>query len=425
MDEEKKKSLRLSLIDGFLYSLMVGAGESYFVAYALSTGIGEVDAGILSTLPLVIGSIFQLISLKGIAHLQSHKTWVVLAVMLQAFTFLPLILLANYGHPGFWTLLLIFSVYWGASFAAGPAWNYWMGLLVSEKHSHSYFARRAQLSQIGILIGIVFGGMALHYQKQLENPFSIHIFTFIFLFAFVCRFLSAMILNSKLYLKDWSKEMHNASLMHSIKTFIQNNERGEFFKYLIPFQVVLFLTSPYVTPYLLAQKNFEYGDYMITIAALFVGKIVSTLWVQFKKNKYDGLQVFAFGALSVSPLPAFWSIIDSTMASYLLQFISGLGWGFFEIGLALIFYKDLSQKEKVNILTIYNFMNSVSMIIGGYFGAKILWYFDKTISSYHFLFILGSVLRVLIVIPLLLHVYKWRQKRMHPPVWRSTEKVTL
>lgn len=417
MDEEKKKSLRLSLIDAFLYSLMVGAGESYFAAYALATGMGEVLVGILSTLPLLIGSVLQLYSLRGIAHIQSHKSWVVGAVAIQAFSFLPLVYFSTNNVAGFWTLLFVYSVYWGAAFSAGPAWNYWMGLLVSEKHSQSYFAKRAQVSQIGILLGIILGGVALH-NKNLFNKFIpisesayFNSFTFIFFFAFVCRILSAMILNSKLYLKDWSKEMHNSSLRHSLRTFVQKNERGEFFKYLIPFQISLFVTSPYVTPYLLAQKDFGYGSYMIAVAALFAGKIVSTFWVQLKKKKMDGLQVFAVGALAVSPLPALWSVIDSDVNSYLLQFVSGLGWGFVEIGLALIFYKDLSQKEKVNVLTVYNFMNSASMIIGGYFGAKVLMYFGKNLPSYHFLFILGSVLRVVVVIPLLFHVYKWRARR--------------
>ncbi|RYZ79199.1 MAG: permease, partial [Proteobacteria bacterium] len=71
--ENTERSLKLSSIDGFLCALMVGAGESYLPAYALSCGFGEVFAGYLASLPLVGGAILQLFTPRLMHELKSHK----------------------------------------------------------------------------------------------------------------------------------------------------------------------------------------------------------------------------------------------------------------------------------------------------------------------------------------------------------------
>ncbi len=85
------KSIRLSLIDALLYSLMVGAGESYLPAYALSLGLGDVAAGILTSLPLVSGAFIQLFTPKWIQKIGNPKSWIVATVIVQSLAFLPLV----------------------------------------------------------------------------------------------------------------------------------------------------------------------------------------------------------------------------------------------------------------------------------------------------------------------------------------------
>ncbi|HRO67938.1 MAG TPA: MFS transporter, partial [Pseudobdellovibrionaceae bacterium] len=197
-----ERSLRLSLADAFLYALMVGIGETYLPAFALSVGLGEVFAGILSSLPLVSGAVLQLFTPKGVERVGSHKAWVVLSVTVQALAFLPLIYY-SFGHtPHFWILFLILTLYWGAGFAATPAWNYWIAHLVSEDISQKYFSRRAWVSQIGILLGLVIGGVALHNKVTLFSFSSV--FGGLFFLAFLCRMGSSLFLSRKLFRPEWA-----------------------------------------------------------------------------------------------------------------------------------------------------------------------------------------------------------------------------
>lgn len=246
-----EQSLKLSNLDAFLYSLMVGAGESYLPAYSLSIGMGEAFAGILASLPLVSGAVLQLMTPRLLHKVHSHKYWVVLSTALQAMAFLPLIYFSLTRAPNFWMMFLILTLYWGAGFSAGAAWNFWMGQLVPENRSSKYFSVRNRIQQIGILVGIVGGGVALHNKVSI-GPFT-SVFSMLFVFAFVCRLTSTLVLSKKMYQSEWVMKDQVHRLRDSWKVFWRGQHKKKFFAYLVPFQIAVYVSSPFVTPYMLAQ----------------------------------------------------------------------------------------------------------------------------------------------------------------------------
>lgn len=418
----RERSLRLSLFDAFLCSLMIGAGETYLPAYSLSIGMGEIFAGILSTLPIVSGAFLQLITPRGLQRIRSHKNWVVASATLQALTFLPLIYFSATKAPNFWMLFLILSLYWGSGFAAGPAWNYWMGRLVQVEEGSRYFAKRARVSQIGILLGLIGGGVALHNNVEI-GPFS-SVFTMLFVFAFGCRLLSSFILSSQYFDPNWNKEP-KLGFRASWKVFWANSSKRQFFFYLAPFQAAVFVSSPFVTPYMLAQVKMNYGSYMTAIGILFVGKILTlTLIDRFRQNA-SGFSLLVFGAGAIVPLPAMWAVSSDLYFVCFLQLLSGMAWAFVEVGLALIFFKDLKQEEKVPMLTVYNLLNSMAIILGTYVGGKVLWVLGEKVSSYYTVFILGSFARAAGFYPLYRYVKTqlWGSSAAKTPI-DSTEKAS-
>lgn len=397
----REKSLKLSLFDAFLCSLMIGAGETYLPAYALSIGMGEIFAGVLSTLPIVSGAFLQLLTPRGLQRVQSHKHWVVASATLQALTFLPLIYFSATRAPNFWTLFVILTLYWGSGFAAGPAWNYWMGRLVQVEEGNSYFAKRSRISQIGILVGLIGGGVALHNKVEI-GPFS-SVFTMLFIFAFACRLISSFILSSQYFDPTWNRSP-KLGLRASWKVFWANTSKRRFFFFLAPFQAAVFVSSPFVTPYMLAQVKMDYGTYMSAIGVLFIGKIMALTLIDRFRGHTSGFSLLIFGAGAIVPLPAMWAVSSHSYYIFALQLVSGLAWAFVEVGLSLIFFKDLKQEEKVPVLTVYNLLNSLAIILGTYVGGKFLWFFGEKITSYYMVFVLGSVARFVGFIPLYLFV---------------------
>lgn len=377
---------------------MVGAGETYLPAYALSIGMGEIFAGVLSTLPIVSGAFLQLITPRGLQRVQSHKHWVVASTTLQALTFIPLIYFSATRAPNFWMLFFILTLYWGSGFAAGPAWNYWMGRLVQLEEGNRYFSKRARVSQLGILLGLIGGGVALHNKVEI-GPFS-SVFTMLFIFAGGCRLVSSVILSSQYFDPLWNKAEDRLGLRASWNVFWANTPKRKFFFYLAPFQAAVFISSPFVTPYMLAQVKMNYGTYMSAIGVLFIGKILALSLIDKFRGSTSGFSLLVFGAGAIVPLPAMWAVSSAPAFIFALQFVSGLAWACVEVGLSLIFFKDLKQEEKVPVLTVYNLLNSIAIIAGTYIGGKLLWLFGEKVTSYYAVFVLGSVARALGFVPL-------------------------
>lgn len=393
----REKSLRLSLIDAFLSALMIGAGETYLPAYSLSIGLGEIFAGVLASMPIVSGAILQLITPRGLQRVQSHKHWVVAASLLQALTFLPLIYFSATRAPNFWALFFILTLYWGSGFSSGLAWNYWMGRLVQVEEGNRYFSKRARISQIGILLGLVGGGVALHNKVEI-GPFS-SVFTLLFVFAGSCRLISSFILSSQYFDPQWNNEPR-LGLRASWKVFWSHPRQRSFFFFLVPFQAAVFISSPFVTPYMLAQVKMDYGTYMAAIAILFIGKIVSLMMIEKFRGSTSGFHLLTFGAGAIVPLPALWALSSHPHFIFFLQLLSGLAWAFVEVGLSLIFFKDLEHDKKVPVLTVYNLLNSLAIILGTYIGGHLLGVLGEKISSYYTVFVVGSLARAVGFVPL-------------------------
>lgn len=236
---------------------MVGAGETYLPAYALSVGMSEWLTGFFSTIPIIVGALIQMITPWGLAWVKSPKRWVAGAAAFQAFAFIPLIYFSLYPSPdNFIWLFIVAAVYWGAGFAVGPTWNYWMGNLVPTEVAPKFFSQRLQVSQLGIVIGLIGGGLALQANVHV-GPFT-SVFALIFCAAFVARASSTFFIFLKKevpfkYAGDQEVKRQIRKAREAVKEFWSQSSYRNFFVALFLFQVTVYVSSPFVAPYFLKK----------------------------------------------------------------------------------------------------------------------------------------------------------------------------
>ncbi len=391
-----RRSLRLSLFDVFFFSIMVGAGESYLPAFALSAGMGETLAGLFSSVPLLVAALVQLVTPFVVRRVGSIKKYVVSCAVIQALSFLPLIYFSLYGTSNFLVLFLIATVYWGAGFAAGPTWNFWMGQLVADTQSADYFSRRTRISQMGILLGLVGGGLALQ-NKISVGPFT-SVFSVLFAIAFISRASSGLILSAKKYESHWTHSSQGISLRVVVRRLFQQRSYIDFFGFLFLFYVAIMITSPFVSPFFLAKLHLDYFQYMVALASLFLAKIVTLSFTSQLIRRWNARTVLFIGAIGISPLPALWGVSDHFWFVILVQTVSGAFWGLFEVALTVIFFQQIKHSEKIPILTFYNFFNASATILGSLIGAQVLHSLNESLKAYTSIFIYGSLLRLVIAI---------------------------
>ncbi len=392
-------SLRLSLWDAFFFSLMVGIGETYLPAYALSVGMSEWLAGMFATVPLICGAVIQLLSPWLIVRVGSIKKWVVGSAFVQALAFVPMIYFCTEPLVNPFWIFFFAALYWGAGFSAGPTWNYWMGQLVPEHRVPVFFSQRHRVMQIGILLGLVGGGLMLHH-KVLFGPFT-SIFGILFVIAFISRVLSSVLLAKKRQVSRDPGRPHLKELF----SFWKAPTYRSFFSFLFFFYIMIFVSSPFVTPFFLEKLAMSYEQYMLSLACLFLAKIAVLPVAAHLMQKIGVKKVFFLGAIGISPLPALWALNSDLWFVMVLQAVSGVFWGFFEVSLSVTFFHQIKPQQKILTLTAYNLFNSLAMILGSLIGGQILRSYEASLASYFIIFVFGSLSRTGVCL-----LYAWKSR---------------
>ncbi len=395
-------SLRLSLWDAFFFSLMVGVGETYLPAYALSAGMSEWLTGLFAAVPLMSGAVIQLISPWLLMRVGSVQKWVVGSAFVQALAFVPLVYFCWRPTENLFWIFFFASIYWGAGFASGPSWNFWMGRIVPEAKVSHFFSQRHRIMQIGILLGLAGGGMMLHHEVKFE-PFT-SVFAILFVCAFLCRSLSA----GFLALKQEKPPMVTKPQWQDLFSFWKVPAYRGFFGFLFCFYVAIYISSPFVTPFFLEKLQLSYEQYMFALAALLLAKIAILPFGASMMRRFGVKGVFFLGAIGMSPLPALWALNNQLWFVLGLQAVSGMFWGLFEVTLSVTFFNHIKPNQKILVLTAYNFFNSLAIVTGSLIGGQILKYFNASFLSYDLIFVLGSTLRCSICI---FYAYKIRGKK--------------
>lgn len=387
-----RRNLRNSIAEGSAFNLMVGLGETYFAPFVLALGLGEVASGLVSTIPLIAGAILQLSTPSMVARLGSYRKWVLICASLQAAAFLPFIAGALTGHLSLEAVFAIASVYWGFGMAGGPAWNSWMGTLVPSRMQTGFFTRRSWFTQVTALCGFLVGGSALRFWPSQFSATSV--FALLFGFAFLCRCLSIYWLNGQ---SELVKPDREATPTYSPQKFVQRVRRdpalGRLFSYMLLVQLGAQIASPYFTPYMLRELNLSYAGFAVLIAVSYLTKICMLPRLGKLALAHGTRTLLWVGGIGIVSLPALWLISDHFVYLIVLQLMSGLFWGAYDLAILLLLLECIPTHERTPILAGYNFVNSVMVVVGSVTGGVLLHHFGANRDAYVLIFLASAVAR--------------------------------
>lgn len=369
---------------------MVGFGETYFAAFALWMGLGDVFAGLLTTVPLIFGGVLQLFGPYGIRFFKSVKKWVIFCALLQGFAHVPLAVAAILGkitHP---QLLFVVVIYWAAGLAGGPAWNYWIGQMVQRETLRGFFATRNLLNQICALVAFVCAGYGLHLMDLQDQ---VHLgFMGLFILAGLFRCLSTFFLYKHRECEIPLAEFDRLPIRDSLKVFRQL-EGAWILVFLLFMQLAVHTASPFFSPYMLSELKVSYVDYTYLIAGSFLGKILFSPLGSLVIKKTGALGCLFVMGVILSLLPQFW--IYSRNLSYLfcIQIVSGSAWVTYELAATLLIFEKVKQKDRIWVLTYYALFHSLCIVIGSSLGGMLLDLWGPSEDAYYNLFRTSSLLR--------------------------------
>jgi MFS family permease len=389
-EEHLRKDLKAIVGDGVTFSVMVGAGEAYIPAFVLAVGHGEVMAGLVATLPMLVGAMCQLVTPAGVLWLRSNKRWVVACAILQATSFLPLAGAALAGHISRLAVLVTTSLYWAFGMSTTAAWNTWVGTLVPPDRRARFFATRSQWCQAAVVAGLLGGGALLHAGSASSRPTSV--------FALLFGVAAAARLASSLYLSAQS-EAQTPVLPAAGCGFSWQTGRlvargaGCLLPFLLWMQASVYIAAPFFTPYMLVQLHLSYAAFTILTAAAFVSRIAALPLLGFLAHRFGTRRLMLVGAAGIVPLPALWLLSNSVIYLLALQCLAGSVWASFELATLLAFFERIPERERTSVLTSFNLANALAIAAGSVIGSSALGLCGSGAGGYAVLFVLSTVLR--------------------------------
>jgi MFS family permease len=397
IDRKIGRSLRFSILDGAFFSVMLGAAESYFQAFALFLQGTVFQVGIVYTVPVFLASVIQLHASSLLRWFKSRKNLTVLAAALRSLLFVPLILVYFLGAARVWVLLGLISLYFALNYLPIPAWTSWMRDLVDENSRGVYFSRRNRLSNLIALLSIVGAGLVL--DRFEVRPFWG--FTIIFSLALLGSIGSAVFLSLKYdFPYAEARTGREGFFRFSGQMFHSNYVRFVLYNFALYFGV--FFAGPFFVPYMLRDLGLSYLEFMVATSLVVLVKFITLpLWGELG-DRYGNKRILILASAFISILPLAWIAGRAFWWICLIQAWSGLAWAGFDIS-ALNFAYDVLPSEKVARHTSYLiFYRGLAVFTGGLAGGVLIRHFSLFGSAYYGNFFLSGLLRLLLACPLLL-----------------------
>ncbi len=390
-----RADLRASCLDGVAFGGMVGLGETYLAAFVLAVGLGELTAGLIGSLPLVVGGLMQTVSPWAVRRLGSHKQWVLVCAVVQALIFVPLTAAAWYGGITAPLVLALAAVYWGAGLATGPAWNTWIGTVVPRPIRPRFFALRTRGSQAAVFVGFLIGGVGL--QLAQTRGLVLPAFAAIFSIAAVCRGFSVCFLWRQSEPRPVPINGHRMRWTRVLRQFHQHSG-GRLLVYLVAVQACVQMAGPYFTPFMFEELRLSYADFVMLISAAFLAKVlVLPAWGQ-AAHRIGAWRLLWIGGLGIAPLSAAWLVSQSFGWLLVVQITGGIMWAAYELAFFLLFFESIDERDRVHFLTAYNFINTLAWAGGALVGGALLFAFDFHYQGYLLVFGVSSLGRCLALV---------------------------
>lgn len=394
-----RRDLWSSTGDGAAYTGMVGLGEAYFGAFFLAIGASDIQIGILSTVPYLLGSLYQLLTPWGVRRFYSFRRWVVFNAGLQATALLVIALFTFALRADFWQVLGLLSLYWSGGLATSPVWNTWMEFLVPRPIRKQFLAARMSVSQIVMLIAMPTAGFAI--QASSRRGYELTCFGVLLLLAAGCRYYSAAMLGRKTEHDSWVRAVApRPAEAGGEQNFELGRRRAREVAWLtIPFfaamQFAIFISSPYFAPFMLRNMELNYLHYMFLIVLSYLGRVLTLQWTGELARRCGTGWVLMLGSIGMIPLAGLWYFHQSFLFLCLLQLGAGAAWGCYEYAVMMLLVEKVTGPGRLSVLSWINSFNGLAMVLGMIVGGSMLRLLGEGDGTFLKIFLVSSLFRLL------------------------------
>ncbi|MFX0139841.1 MAG: MFS transporter [Candidatus Hodarchaeota archaeon] len=397
--------MRVSIFEGSFGVFSSVVAENSIIPFSLSINSTPFQVGLLSSLGNLFGPVGQVIGSHQI-ETKSRKRILIQGILGLACIWPLFIAIAILSQFIFfqsflpWILIVIFIIYMLFGGIMTPSWFSVMGDIVPDGYRGRYFAKRNLINQLIAIIGIILLFFLLDWFEI--NKIIYLGFILVFILGFITRLTSLFLFTKHYYPPYFFETTDHVKISKFLKELPKSNF-GKFTLFVCLLTFGQWIAKPFFSVYMLIQLHFNYSLFMIiSLSSSLIGLITFPLLGKFS-DKFGNVRLIQIGALIIPFLPFFWIIYNTPIQIFFgIQILSGLGWTAFNLATANFIYDNTTSKMRGKYIAIYNFLIGLAIIGGGFLGSTIVSFIPIFfMSSYHFIFLLSGIIRIIVVIGLL------------------------
>jgi len=404
------RTLTLSIVEGCAWAVMWGFGESFVGPFAVFLKADDFLMSLLCTLPIILGSIAQLIGARVIEHLGRRSPLCAITTAIQSIGYLPLFwlpfLFPEHGAPiavGLATLMII-SCHLGT-----PGFNSMMGDLVPEAERGNYFGKRSAMNMLVMLISMMTAGrIATFFEHRHQVWLG---FGLIFSVAMIARAISTYLM-TRYYEPPFHPSSGTSTSFVEFLRQLPSTNFGRFTLGMTLMTCAATISAPFFTQYMIRDLHWTKDQFALNTAALLLSQFIFIRWWGRICDKHGNRATILATSLILPILPLIWVFTKDYHLLLATQVLSGMAWSGFNLASSNFIYDSIPADRRHRIFGYYNVVNGMFTLVGGsVIGA---WCALNMPSSYSFsglhivflsslpaVFIVSGLLRALVVILLL------------------------
>jgi MFS family permease len=365
-----EKSMNVAIKEGASFSIMDGFTSNFITPFALALNAGNGFISILSTLPSLLAAFSQL-SVNWILRLfPKRKFLIILGILLQAFTWLPLVLLpyiipAEQNHLRLFLLFIIITL--NAIFSAliSPIWISMMGDIVPQNTRGKYFGKRNSIIGGVSFVATFIAGFTLNYLSPIIGLTLT--FSLMFLIAFIARLGSGYLFTKMEEPPLVMKKVDESNLISFLKK-IKTDDYGVFVMYICAFGFAVNIASPFFTVYMLKDLQFSYTQFtLITSASIIFSFLTMKFWGRISDEVGTKKIMFLTGLL-IPFIPLIWIFTTNFYMIFLIESFSGIVWAGFNLSSSNYVYDATDPHNRTKNVAYLNILRGILVFIGASIG---------------------------------------------------------
>jgi MFS family permease len=364
--------MRLSVLEGGLWALMVGSSETFFVADAVHLSASATELALVVGLPLATGSLGSLGGLRLLRWLGRRRPLVASAAALQSLNLLAIAAWSYGQHLTPAVLIAHVCLHHIFSMCAGTLWSSWYGDLVPPRLRGRYFGRRNALVQASTLSAVVVAGLTLQWLQPAVTTAATtgRGFALLYLMAALFRMASAVLLS-----RSPEPAFSGLTTRRQTLRFFRTDRGRRAGRVLLLaglFQLTTYVASPYFTPFMLRTLGFSWIELTAaTVTMMLVKSVMLRQWGRVV-DAHGPRPVYTLAALLAALVPVPWLAAGSLPLVLFAEGFSGFAWAGYELSFFAILLETSYRRSRPYVFATQSLFNGSGQLAGSLLGALVL-----------------------------------------------------